>query len=127
MPALESREQEMSVNPSSLAAQEASTSSKGIYSVSAFRRRANPSLLYVLLPNLSVIHSLFLLMSESLGHLLLPNQMDGFCIYMLWASPHSTPSHGGDGIPNHSKPTSPSQVHLSECFQVGGKTLTIFN
>ena len=25
------------------------------------------------------------------------------------------------------KPTLPSQVDLSECFQVGGKTLTIFN
>ena len=33
MPILELREQEMSVNPSSLAAQEASTSSKDIYSV----------------------------------------------------------------------------------------------
>lgn len=103
MAILESRAQEMSVNPSSLATQEASTSSKDIYSVSALRRRANPSLLYILFPNLSGIHSLFLLMSESLGHLLLPSQMDGFCTHMLLASPHSTPSHGGDRIPNHSK------------------------
>lgn len=65
MAILESRAQEMSVNPSSLATQEASTSSKDIYSVSALRRRANPSLLYILLHNLSGIHSLFLLMSVS--------------------------------------------------------------
>jgi len=63
-------------------------------------------------------------MSESLGHPLLPSQMDGFCTHMLLASPHRMEVME---FLITAKPTSPSQVDLSECFQVGRKTLTIFN